>query len=153
MFSSLSDYLLRCLFICITFALGTIKAFAIVTNNGILAVYDMRLTARPWIKIPAHAGEATSVDWHPTRRYTIATGGGRDRSVKSESNVANLFFSCRVCHLSLFRVRNLNNCNLVWDVQTGLSTESGDFQRSNSATNRSCESADSDKQPYSSQHG
>ena len=48
----------------------------------------MRVTARPWMKIPAHSGEATTVDWHPTRPYIIATGGGRDRSVKSEYRVS-----------------------------------------------------------------
>lgn len=55
--------------------------FAMVTDNGMLCVYDVRLN-RPMIKESAHAGEATTVDWHPTRKYTVATGGGRDRSVK-----------------------------------------------------------------------
>eukprot|EP00566_Odontella_aurita_P004060 CAMPEP_0113564672 /NCGR_PEP_ID=MMETSP0015_2-20120614/21750_1 /TAXON_ID=2838 /ORGANISM="Odontella" /LENGTH=1222 /DNA_ID=CAMNT_0000466781 /DNA_START=16 /DNA_END=3680 /DNA_ORIENTATION=- /assembly_acc=CAM_ASM_000160 len=56
--------------------------FAAVTDSGSLAVYDVRVLARPFIKVAAHAGEATTVDWHPTRRYVLATGGGRDRSVK-----------------------------------------------------------------------
>ena len=53
-----------------------------VTDNGTLLVYDIRVTARPWIRFSVHAGEATTVDWHPTRKYYLATGGGRDRSVK-----------------------------------------------------------------------
>ena len=56
--------------------------FAMVTSNGTLLVYDVRVTARPWIRFVAHAGEATTVDWHPTRKYYIATGSARDRSVK-----------------------------------------------------------------------
>ena len=47
-----------------------------------LCVYDIRLNNKPMIKESMHAGDATSVDWHPTRKYTIATGGGKDRSVK-----------------------------------------------------------------------
>ena len=56
--------------------------FAMVTDNGTLLVYDIRVTARPWVRFAVHAGEATTVDWHPTRKYYLATGGGRDRSVK-----------------------------------------------------------------------
>jgi len=56
--------------------------FAMVTGNGTLLVYDVRVMARPWIRFVAHAGEATTVDWHPTRKYYIATGSARDRSVK-----------------------------------------------------------------------
>ena len=56
--------------------------FAMVTDNGTLLVYDIRVTVRPWVRFSVHAGEATTVDWHPTRKYYLATGGGRDRSVK-----------------------------------------------------------------------
>ena len=52
-----------------------------VTDNGMLCVYDVRLN-RPMIQTPSHAGETTTVDWHPTRKYVVATGGGRDRCVK-----------------------------------------------------------------------
>ena len=55
--------------------------FAMVAGEWLLA-YDIRLPNRPMIKESAHAGEATSVDWHPTQRYKIATGGSRDRCVK-----------------------------------------------------------------------
>ncbi len=55
--------------------------FAMVAGEWLLA-YDIRLPGRPMIKESAHAGEATSVDWHPTQRYRIATGGSRDRCVK-----------------------------------------------------------------------
>ncbi|KAL3795740.1 hypothetical protein HJC23_008227 [Cyclotella cryptica] len=56
--------------------------FAMVSDNGTLCVYDIRLN-RPVMKTTsAHAGEATSVDWNPAEKYVLATGGGRDRSVK-----------------------------------------------------------------------
>jgi WD40 repeat protein len=46
-----------------------------------LCVYDIRIN-KPMFKESTHAGDATCIDWHPTRKYVIATGGGRDRSVK-----------------------------------------------------------------------
>jgi len=57
--------------------------FAMVTNNGFLVVHNMRLVSngRPMIRIAAHAGEATTLDWHPTEPYIVATGGV-DRTVK-----------------------------------------------------------------------
>lgn len=58
--------------------------FAMVSDNGTLCVYDIRLN-RPVMKTTsAHAGEATSVDWHPSEKYILATGGGRDRLVKGD---------------------------------------------------------------------
>eukprot|EP00571_Detonula_confervacea_P001238 CAMPEP_0172319194 /NCGR_PEP_ID=MMETSP1058-20130122/37079_1 /TAXON_ID=83371 /ORGANISM="Detonula confervacea, Strain CCMP 353" /LENGTH=990 /DNA_ID=CAMNT_0013034193 /DNA_START=210 /DNA_END=3181 /DNA_ORIENTATION=- len=54
--------------------------FAMVAGEW-LCVYDIRIN-KPMMKESTHAGDATSVDWHPTRKFTIATGGGRDRSVK-----------------------------------------------------------------------
>ena len=57
-----------------------IQVFAMVAGEW-LCVYDIRIN-KPMVKESTHAGEATCVDWHPTKRYIIATGGGRDRSVK-----------------------------------------------------------------------
>ena len=57
-------------------------AFAMTTDSGYLLVYDSRVVARPYFKVAAHSGDCTSVDWHPTRPYILATSGGRDRSVK-----------------------------------------------------------------------
>lgn len=58
--------------------------FAMVSDNGSLCVFDIRLN-RPMLKTTsAHAGEATSVDWHPSDKYVLATGGGRDRLVKGQ---------------------------------------------------------------------
>lgn len=54
--------------------------FAMVAGEWLL-VYDIRIH-KPMVKESTHAGDATSVDWHPSRRYVLATGGGRDRSVK-----------------------------------------------------------------------
>lgn len=62
----------------------TSPVFAIVTVSGCLIVYNMFVSARPIVKISAHAGDATTVDWHPTRPYVVATGGAGDRCVKSK---------------------------------------------------------------------
>ena len=64
--------------------------FALVTVSGCLIVYNMFVSARPIIKISAHAGDATTLDWHPTKPYIIATGGAGDRCVKGRSNGAIL---------------------------------------------------------------
>lgn len=56
--------------------------FAMTTDSGYLIIYDTRVVARPFLRLAAHAGECTSVDWHPSRNFVLATGGGRDRSVK-----------------------------------------------------------------------
>ena len=39
--------------------------FAMVAGEWLLT-YDIRLPNRPMMKESAHAGEATSVDWHPS---------------------------------------------------------------------------------------
>ena len=55
--------------------------FAMVTQSGFLVVYHILVSHRPTVRIAAHAREATTLDWHPTKPYTIATGGV-DRTVK-----------------------------------------------------------------------
>jgi len=57
--------------------------FALVTDTGHLIVYNINNPDKPWEKIAAHGAEASTLDWHPTRPYIIATGGAADRSVKS----------------------------------------------------------------------
>jgi hypothetical protein len=57
--------------------------FALVTDTGHLIVYNINHPEKPWEKIAAHGAEASTIDWHPTRPYVIATGGAADRSVKS----------------------------------------------------------------------
>lgn len=58
------------------------EVFALVTVSGSLVVYSMHVSWKSIVKIAAHAGDATSLDWHPTRPYVIATGGSGDRCVK-----------------------------------------------------------------------
>ena len=60
-----------------------LSVFALVTDTGHLIVYNINHTEKPWEKIAAHGAEASTLDWHPTRPYVIATGGVADRSVKS----------------------------------------------------------------------
>lgn len=56
--------------------------FALVTTSGSLIVYNHFIAARAVVKIAAHSGDASTLDWHPTRPNVIATGGASDRSVK-----------------------------------------------------------------------
>lgn len=56
--------------------------FALVTVSGSLIVYNMHVSVRAIVKIAAHTGDATSLDWHPLRPYVLATGGAGDRCVK-----------------------------------------------------------------------
>lgn len=56
--------------------------FGLVTVSGTLAVYSLHITVKALVKIAAHTGDATSLDWHPIRPFIVATGGSADRSVK-----------------------------------------------------------------------
>lgn len=56
--------------------------FGLVTGTGSLIVYNMAFPRRALVKMTAHGGDATTLDWHPKRKGVIATGGATDRSVK-----------------------------------------------------------------------
>jgi WD40 repeat protein len=56
--------------------------FALVTTSGTLIVYNRYVSAHAIVKMTAHSGDATTLDWHPLRPNVIATGGANDRSVK-----------------------------------------------------------------------
>jgi WD40 repeat protein len=56
--------------------------FALVTTSGSLVAYNMHLPKPAMLKMTAHAGDATSIDWHPTKPNILATGGASDRCVK-----------------------------------------------------------------------
>ena len=56
--------------------------FGVVTSNGNLVVYNMHVTVKALVKIAAHTGDASSLDWHPRWPYVVATGGSADRCVK-----------------------------------------------------------------------
>lgn len=67
-----------------------LPVFAVVTTSGSLVIYNMHITWKAIIKIAAHAGDATCLDWHPTLPYTVATGGAGDRCVKGRILVCRL---------------------------------------------------------------
>ena len=50
--------------------------------SGSLIVYNQYIAARAMVKMTAHSGDASTLDWHPTHPNVIATGGASDRSVK-----------------------------------------------------------------------
>lgn len=56
--------------------------FALVTTSGSLVVYNHFVSAHAMVKMTAHSGDATTLDWHPVRPNVLATGGASDRSVK-----------------------------------------------------------------------
>ena len=56
------------------------EVFGLIAGEW-LCLYDIRVN-KPLSKESVHAGDATSLDWHPTRPSILATAGGRDRSVK-----------------------------------------------------------------------
>lgn len=61
-----------------------------------LCIYDIRIN-KPMVRESTHAGDASCVDWHPSKRFVVATGGGRDKSVKGlfcfVSSIYDLFCS------------------------------------------------------------
>lgn len=69
----------------------SLSVFALVTDSGYLIVYNINHPETPWEKIAAHGTGASTLDWHPTRPYVIATGGIADWSVKSTMQLC----SCR----------------------------------------------------------
>ena len=56
--------------------------FGVVTSNGNLIVYNMHVAVKALVKIAAHTGDASSLDWHPRWPFVVATGGSGDRCVK-----------------------------------------------------------------------
>lgn len=78
--------------------------FAIVTASGYLIVYNLRLLGRPWLKIAVHSGEATCVDWHPRRKFILATASGRERSIKGKKVKLHHYISIKIL---LFRPKSL----------------------------------------------
>lgn len=55
---------------------------ALVTTSGSLIIYHCSLPRRALVKLTAHAGDATTVAWHPEHWGVVATGGASDRCVK-----------------------------------------------------------------------
>ena len=64
--------------------LTELSVFAVVTVSGSLVVYSMHVAMRALVKVAAHTGDATSLDWHPKRPFVLATGGSADRCVKGK---------------------------------------------------------------------
>ncbi|CAM9989473.1 unnamed protein product [Discosporangium mesarthrocarpum] len=54
---------------------------AVVFENGLLQVWDRRMTHVPDLKIRTHGQPTFSVDWNPMREWVLATGS-RDKTVK-----------------------------------------------------------------------
>ncbi|KAL7573899.1 hypothetical protein ACA910_001913 [Epithemia clementina (nom. ined.)] len=99
--------------------------FALCTSNGCLVVYNRLVRARVMLKLNAHDRDATTLHWHPTRPYTIATGGSNDRLVK----VWNLEHSLIVDQqqtMDSAAINLSNNQNTLSSIQTDISDVSTD---------------------------
>lgn len=81
------------------------SVFALVTASGSLIVYNMHLPLRAVVKMTAHSGEATTLDWHPTQPSVVATGGAGDRCVK-------------VWNLGRFLAMNKDDSNIFINMNT-----------------------------------
>ena len=67
--------------------------FGAVTASGNLVVYNMHVPFKALVKIAAHTGDASSLDFHPRKPF-IATGGSADHCVKIwnlESSLDSIF--------------------------------------------------------------
>jgi WD40 repeat protein len=95
----------------------TKKVFALVTVSGSLIIYSMHVSSRAILKVAAHTGDATTLDWHPTRPYVIATGGSNDRTVKGKFYPALL----HLWFLTLFPLAqwNFSNFFLFLNISVG----------------------------------
>jgi len=82
--------------------------FALVTSSGSLVVYNRFLRAKCMVKISAHNGFASSLSWHPTQKYTIATGGSNDRLVKVWDLQSSLKLDGPVMESSIHMSNNQN---------------------------------------------
>jgi WD40 repeat protein len=56
--------------------------FALVTISGSLIAYNQYVPPRALVKMAAHSGDVTTLDWHPLQPNIVATGGASDRCVK-----------------------------------------------------------------------
>lgn len=97
-----------------------------MTDSGHLIVYNINQSEIPWEKIAAHDKGASTLDWHPTRPYVIATGGSADKSVKS--TMPFIFVCCHSRHLFSHSLPFFQ----VWDLET--KSEANRTQNSNTAT-------------------
>lgn len=91
--------------------------FALVTSSGSLIAYNIHLFHKAIAILTAHAGEATTLDWHPKQRGIIATGGAGDRCVKVWSLLDKLTMDKEDAYMS-------HNSNTVTSRADSVNTES-----------------------------
>lgn len=81
-------------YLCLTFLFlfSFLSVFAVVTESSKLVLYDIRLSDEtPMFSIDASFKPILSLDWHPTRKYIVATGG-KDCLVKGMLELFLIFF-------------------------------------------------------------
>ena len=83
----------------------------------------MFLPQRALVKMTAHSGDATTLDWHPTRKDILATGGANDRSVKVWDLENYLNMNRDDAYMS-------SNMNTMTSVQTSATDSSNETDRS-----------------------
>lgn len=100
--------------------------FGLVTVSGSLIVYSMHLPAKAIVKIAAHTGDATSLDWHPIQPFILATGGAGERTVK----VWNLESSLAMKKDDAYASLNMNTTNTIRSEVSGTSEGSSETDKS-----------------------
>ena len=102
-----------------------------------LCIYDIRIN-KPMVRESTHAGDASCVDWHPSRRFVVATGGVRDKSVKGLLCLSSIYDYRFVLHLKYYSYTS------VWDFESSLNLckhdDSSYFMKANSASYSSIKS-------------
>jgi hypothetical protein len=102
-----------------------------------LCIYDIRIN-KTMVRESTHAGDASCVDWHPSRRFVVATGGGRDKSVKGVLCLSSIY------DLSFCSTSKCYSYTSVWDFESSLNLckhdDSSYFMKANSASYSSTKS-------------
>jgi hypothetical protein len=82
----------------------------------------MHVAMRALVKVAAHTGDSTSLDWHPKRPFVLATGGSGDRCVKGET-----IRTCVEQYFKWFGNSNFHSWRIVWDLENCINVSKKDY--------------------------
>ena len=108
--------------------------FGVVTASGNLVVYNMHVSIKALVKIAAHTGDASSLDFHPQRPFIVATGGSADRCVKIwdlESSLKFIVNTNTNRNIHHHYQNNHENSNSTWtSTKSNVSNDSANSSES-----------------------
>jgi hypothetical protein len=90
----------------------------------------MHVSVKAIIKVAAHTGDASSLDWHPTKPFVLATGGSGDRCVKVWNLESYLDMSKKDHHDPSSVSMNSNTWNTTKSEVSTNSASSSETERS-----------------------